>query len=129
MAIIVFASASSIAFAQTQPPVVLAPTVPTGKQRQVDFFTSVNPDCSSTGDIDTRIIKQPEHGTIELEPGTGFAQWKPDNPRVVCNSKAVPGIRVKYTSKDDYLGKDYFEIEFLFAPAGDQTHKYNVTVK
>jgi hypothetical protein len=41
----------------------------------------------------------------------------------------VMGVRVLYTSKDGYTGKDSFEAEFL-APAGqDVIWKYSVTVK
>lgn len=120
---------SGWALAQSQPPVTLTPVVPSGKMRQVGFFTSLNPDCSGTGDIDARIIKQPQNGAVEVEPGTGFANYAQNNPRVACNTKQVQGIRVKYTSKDGYIGKDTFDVEFLTPVGGDLTWKYSVTVK
>jgi hypothetical protein len=46
-----------------------------------------------------------------------------------CNSRMVMGVRVFYTSKDSFTGKDSFETEF-FAPAGqDIVWKYSVTIK
>ena len=131
IALTICTSLSVVAFAQTVAPLVLAPIVPTGKPRQVGFFAAINPDCSSSGDTDARIIKKPEHGEVELEQGSGFATatYKQDNPRYACNAKAVQGTRVKYTSKDGYIGKDAFEVEFLYSPAGDAIWKFAVTVK
>ncbi len=122
-------SMSGWALAQSQPPTTLTPVVPTGKTRQVGFFAALNPDCSSAGDVDARLPKQPVNGAVELEPGTGFVLYPEKNPRSICNTKQVQGIRVKYTSKDGYLGKDTFEVEFLTPAGGDLTWKYSVTVK
>jgi hypothetical protein len=119
---------SAMALAQSVPTQVVAPVVPTGKTRQVAFFPFINPDCSVAGDIDARVVKQPEHGDIDLEQGPGFPNFKPDNVRSACNTRSVPGTRVKYTSKDGYLGKDAFEIEFL-AGGADVIWKFAVTVK
>jgi hypothetical protein len=120
---------SGAVLAQTIPPTVISPVVPTGKERQVGFFTSINPDCSSAGDIDPRIIKQPQNGTVEVEPGPGFANYPANNPRNVCNTKQVQGIRVKYTSKEGFAGKDSFDVEFLTPLGGDIIWKFSVTVK
>ena len=114
---VVLLSMSGWALAQSMPPATITPVVPSGKTRQVGFFTSLNPDCTGAGDIDARITKQPQNGSVEVEPGTGFAVYPEKNPRAVCNTKQVQGIRIKYTSKEAYTGKDTFEVEFL-TPAG-----------
>jgi hypothetical protein len=115
--------------AQSQPAVTMTPVVPTGKMRQVGFYTSINPDCSNTGDIDARITQQPQQGTVELEQGAGFSFFHEKNPRSACNTRQVQGIKVKYTSKDGFTGKDTFEVEFLTPAGGDIVWKYSVTVK
>jgi hypothetical protein len=115
--------------AQTTPPATVAVTVPTGKPRQVGFFAPINPDCTTAGDTDTRIVKQPQNGTVEVEAGSGFAVYPEKNPRSACNAKQLQGIRIKYQSKEAYIGKDTFEVEFLSPNGGDVIWKYAVTVK
>jgi len=117
------------ALAQTLPPVPISSTVPTGIKRQIGFFTSLNADCTTNGDIQSRLVKQPSNGTVELDDGPGYPSFAPTSQRQICNSRLVMGVRVFYTSKDGFTGKDSFEAEF-FAPAGqDIVWKYSVTVK
>lgn len=115
--------------AQTIAPVTISRTVPTGKEWQIGFYAALNPDCSGAGDIDARLIKKPENGTVELEQGPGFTTYQQTSPLHVCNIKHVQGIRVKYTSKDGYIGKDFFELEFLDPRGNDYVLKYSVIVK
>ena len=129
IAALLLAAASHDVLAQQLPPASLSPTVPTGKKRLVGFFTSLNPDCSAVGEIDTRVIKQPENGTVDVESGTGFTNYPDSNQRHACNLKPSPGVRVNYTSKDGFIGRDTFEVEFLGGLGGDVVWKYNVTVK
>jgi hypothetical protein len=102
--------------------------VPTGKKRLVGFFTNLNPDCSIAGEIDARVTKQPENGTVEVETGTGFANYADNNQRHACNLKSSSGMRVTYTSKESFIGGDTFEVEFL-SGISDVVWKYAVTVK
>ena len=129
VAALLVVAASGELLAQTVPPQTFSPTVPTGKKRPVGFFASLNPDCSAIGDIDARVIKQPENGTVEVEAGTGFTGYAEKNQRYACNLKPSQGMRIFYTSKDGFLGKDAFEVEFLGGLGGDIIWKYSVTVK
>jgi len=107
----------------------MAVTVPVGKERQVGFFAALNPDCSLAGEVDGRLIKKPQNGSVELEQGLGFTSYRQNSPFSVCNTKQVQGIRIKYTSKEGYIGKDAFEVEFLDPRGADFVYKYSVTVK
>jgi hypothetical protein len=128
LAILGFA-VNGTAIAQTIPPVPISSTVPTGVKRQIGFFTSLNADCTPNGDIQSRLTKQPANGTVELDDGYGYPNYAQANQRYTCNNRMVMGVRVFYTSKDGYTGKDSFMTEFL-APAGqDVVWKYSVTVK
>ncbi len=120
---------STPAFAQTVAPRMNASTVPTAKERQIGFYAALNPDCSGAGDVEARLIKQPQNGSVELEQGLGFSIYPPNNIFYVCNTKQVQGIRVKYTSKEGYVGKDAFEVELLDPRGYDYVWKFSVTVK
>ena len=78
----------------------------------------------------SRVTKQPKNGTLEVEPGPGYSTYLDKDPaRFACNSKQSQGIRIKYTSKEGFIGKDAFEVEFLTPNGGDVTWKYSVEVK
>jgi len=128
-AVLLLAGVSEDVFAQQLPTTAnVSPVVPTGKKRLVGFYYSLNPDCSAVGEIDARVIKQPQNGTVEVTPGTGFSGFAENNQRYACNMKASPGVRVTYMSNEGFVGSDAFEVEFL-AGMTDAVWKYNVTVK
>jgi len=58
------------------------------------------------GEFDVRVLKYPEHGTVELVSTNGPANFPKDNPRSKCNGKKVKGINVIYKSSSDYAGPD-----------------------
>ncbi len=127
--IAVLCAFAGTAAAQSLPAVPRSSTVPTGIKREIGFFASLNADCSPNGDIQSRLIKPPANGTAELEDGPGYTNYPIINQRYSCNNRQVMGVRVFYTSKDGFTGKDSFEAEF-FAPAGqDVIWKYSITVK
>jgi hypothetical protein len=72
--------------------------VPSGKKSQLGFFTSLHADCTSRGDADIRIIKQPEHGSIETVPTTSFPGYAKEHVRYKCNQHKVKGVQVNYKS-------------------------------
>jgi len=41
-----------------------ARTVPSGTNQRTEFLHANNPVCTSNGDINVRVIKQPEHGLL-----------------------------------------------------------------
>jgi hypothetical protein len=41
-----------------------ARTVPAGTNQRIEFLHATNPDCTPSGDINVRVIKQPEHGLL-----------------------------------------------------------------
>lgn len=129
-AALLLAGVSQDVFAQQLPPTTanVSPVVPTGKKRLIGFYSQLNPDCSVASDIDARVIKQPENGTVEVAVGTGFSTYPESNQRHACNMKASPGTRVTYVSNDGFVGSDAFEVEFL-GGTSDVIWKYNVTVK
>src|SRR5947209_11104186 len=49
--------------------------VASGAKLRIGLYTSLNPDCSATGDINVRVTKQPDHGTVETVATTSYAQY------------------------------------------------------
>ncbi len=125
----VFALASTACFGQTRPPETVTPTVVPGKQSQVGFFYALEPDCSSRGQGDTRLIKKPEHGSVEILEGSSFPRYPENSPWFQCNKVKVPGTLVMYKSEDGFAGKDHFDVEFIGPRGADLITRYVVTVK
>ncbi len=80
-------------FAQNLPPQHFFRTVPTGIKRDIGFFAALNPDCSSVGDAVVRVIKQPQNGTVDIEPGGGYTNFAEKNQRYACNKKISQGTK------------------------------------
>jgi hypothetical protein len=57
-----------------------------GTKQRIGFFHFLNPDCSARSDINIRVTKEPEHGTIDTAPTTDFAHYKKDNLRYKSSS-------------------------------------------
>jgi hypothetical protein len=51
------------------------------------------------------VLKYPEHGTIELIPADGPANFPKENKRSKCNGKKVKGINVIYNHRQDTQGQ------------------------
>src|SRR5262245_44970195 len=91
--------------------------IPSGAKRTIEFLAAVNEDCGKADGYDIKVVQQPEHGTIEIVPGSGFAKWPKDAQRAKCNDKRIPGLNVNYKSANGFLGTDEFEI-FAMTPSG-----------
>jgi len=116
------------AVAQSLPPVNLSPVVPSGVKRQLAFVSALNPDCSSAGEIEVRVLRSAKNGTVEIENGFGYPNYDEKNQRYSCNTRLVQGVRISYTSAEGFIGKDQFDLD-LFALSADVIWKYSVTVK
>jgi hypothetical protein len=125
VAMLVYTSAQ----AQTVSPAVQSRVVPTGEKKQLGFFSSLNPDCTPAGEISARIVRKPENGTADLDPGLGYANYGQENQRYRCNLGLVEGYRVNYVSNSNFTGHDVFEVEFFTPTGSDVVWKYQVTVK
>src|SRR6476469_10073649 len=72
--------------------------VASGTNQRIGFFYAVNPDCSASGDINIRVTKQPEHGTLQIAAATSFPNFERENIRYRCNQNKVRGQQVNYKS-------------------------------
>jgi len=65
--------------------------VGSGARQRMGFYVQINPDCSAVGDINVRVTKQPEHGTVETAATTNYPTYPKENIRVKCNEHKVKG--------------------------------------
>ncbi len=87
-----------------------------GKSIILYFEHALDSNCTQ-GEFDARILKYPEHGTIELVPATGRANFPKENIRSKCNGQKVKGINIIYKSSPKYAGPDTAYV-MTFAESG-----------
>jgi len=97
---------------------VVVRVVPSGEERNINFFAAIDPGCESMGPIVVRTVSDPGHGTIRAEAGTSYPVYATTNPRAACNDKTVPGLKLFYTSKPGWIGEDSFRLLVIY-PNGD----------
>jgi len=114
---------------QRLPKVNWARIVASGTNQRIGFFYAVNPDCSANGDVNIRVTKQPDHGTVETAAATDFPSFERENIRYRCNQQKVRGQQVNYKSTDKYTGSDTLELLVLFPGGfGEEVH-INIDVR
>src|SRR6516165_6910717 len=91
----------------------LTRVVASGINQRIYFFYAVHPDCFAS-DINIRVTKQPEHGTVETAAATDFPNFGRESIRYRCNQHKVRGQQVNYKSAEKYIGSDTFELLVLF---------------
>src|SRR5260370_24223507 len=123
LAVCAFGLVLSSAFAQEKSPEQmlekqqLTRVVASGTNQRIGFFYAVNPDCSASGDVNIRVTKQPEHGTVETTTATNLPGYPKENIRSKCYDHKVRGMQVNYKSAEKYVGSDELEL-LVFFPAG-----------
>ena len=103
--------------------------VASGQRSQVWFHYSLQPDCTPTGPITIRILKQPANGKLEHEAGRWFPFFKPDNVRNHCNTKQADGFLFFYTSNGGFTGQDQTEIEAITSTGSSRKVRLRINVK
>ena len=85
--------------------------------------------CNASGDVNIRVTKQPEHGTVETITATNFPAFPKENIRARCNNHKVRGVQVNYKSAEKYVGDDTLDLLVLFPGAfGGEVH-LNINVR
>src|SRR5262245_11591007 len=95
--------------------------VPINAKRRLGFtYWIAGDDCVGATDIEVRITKTPEHGTLDVVPESAYPFYAKDNARAKCNTKKVRGMAIYYKPTKDYKGTDEFETLVMF-PSGTRT--------
>jgi hypothetical protein len=105
-----------------------ARTVPSGTNQRIEFLTALNPDCTSSGDITVRVIKQPEHGKLETTPASHFPGFSKQSNRYKCTQQKVKGVLVNY-KPEKYVGEDAFDILIIYPGGFAREVHYEMSVR
>ncbi|MCW6508984.1 hypothetical protein [Lichenifustis flavocetrariae] len=89
--------------------------VPSGVNQQIDFFASVNPDCSTPGLPTVRLVEGPSRGTVTTDKGRDFMTFARGNVRSACNKRRVMGVKLFYRSEKGFMGVDRVKILVISA--------------
>lgn len=106
-----------------------ARTVPSGVNQRIDFFASVNPDCSSIGIPTVRLIDGPSHGVVTTDKAKDFMAFAPPNPRSRCNRRRVAGTKLFYQSETQYFGIDRVRLLIISGSGREREATYVIQVK
>ena len=100
--------------------------VPSGSNQQIDFFASVNPDCSSPGLPTVRLVDGPSQGAITTDKARDFLPFSHGNVRAVCNRKRVAGVKLFYKSAKGFMGMDHVRILIISAAGTGREANYDI---
>ena len=106
-----------------------ARTVPSGTNQRIDFFASVNPDCTSIGIPTIRLIDGPSHGVVTTDKAKDFLAFARPNPRFKCNRRRVAGTKLFYQSETQYLGIDRVRLLIISGSGSEREATYVIQVK
>jgi hypothetical protein len=107
----------------------LTRVIASGAKQRIGFYASLNPDCTATGDINVRVTKQPEHGTVETIATTDYIHYPKENIRSKCNQHKVKGTLVNYKAAEKYTGNDEFDLLVLYPRGVASELHYNISVR
>jgi hypothetical protein len=100
-----------------------------GAKHRIGFYFDLNPDCSAVGDINVRVTKQPEHGTVETVAATDYVRFPKENIRSKCNQQKVKGTLVNYKTAEKYTGKDEFDLLILYPGGFARKLHFDISVR
>ncbi len=104
-------------------------TVPTGKNQRIDFFASVNPDCTSIGLPTVRLVEGPSNGVVTTDKARDFMPFPKGNIRSKCNGRRLSGLKLFYQSTTEFLGVDRVRLIVISASGGEREAAYLIQVK
>jgi hypothetical protein len=132
---------SSPGDATSTPPATNAPVGPaskeidnsiavrSGKPAKLEFYYSLNPDCSSRGYADITVDESPQNGELAAKKGHDHPKFPSDSIFAKCNAKLVPSTQLYYQSTRGYVGADALTVEII-QPTGDKAEAtFNIKVK
>ncbi len=103
--------------------------VPSGTNQQIDFFASVNPDCSSAGLPVVRLIEGPYRGVVTTDKGRDFLPFPAGNVRHACNRARVAGTKLFYKSAPHLIGTDHVRLLILSGSGTGREATYEIEVR
>ena len=120
---------ASLAACQSMPAPSVARTALAGTPLLLGHWASLNPDCTSIGDVVLRIVKEPGHGRVAIALGNGYTFFLKDNVRNACNYKPSPGTNATYVAAPGYAGPDSVTLTGIFPDGAETQRTFEINVK
>jgi hypothetical protein len=136
--VLALAMTSTAAFAQTAKQkgpaqsakqTTLQRTVLTNTRTKVLTYYALDPNCSPTGTVTVRILKEPTNGKLETDVGPDFTRYPKNNVLAKCNDKESQVARIWYQSNPNFKGNDEAEFEVIYPDGKARQGRLIITVK
>jgi len=102
--------------------------ISSGTNQRIEFITALNPDCTSSGDVNVRVTTQPEHGKVEIMSTSHFPNYSKESNRYKCTQHKVKGVLVNYKA-EKYVGDDAFDLLVLYPGGFAREVHYDMSVR
>ena len=116
-------------FVDASGPPIESLKVSSGVLTKLDYFYSLNPECSSLGMPEIVLTAAPQNGTFQARAGHDYPKFSTDSNYHVCNSKLVPAAQFFYQSNAGYVGQDTVSVGLTFPDGGKREMTYKITVQ
>ncbi len=100
-----------------------------GERVRIGFSFDLNPDCSSKGEVKSRLLEQPKNGVVEMVTEKGFTLYAKDDQKFQCNEKQSDIQSYYYKSREDFKGKDKLVIEVFYPSGSYRKRLFNIDVR
>ena len=100
-----------------------------GERVRIGFSYDLNPDCSSKGEVKSRMLEQPKNGVVEMVTEKGFPSYPQNNQKYECNEKKSDVRAYYYKSREDFKGKDRFVVEVFYSNGNYRERLFNIDVR
>ena len=100
-----------------------------GERVRVGFSYDLHADCSSIGEIKSRLLEQPKNGVVEMVTEKGFTGYAKDDQKYKCNEKQSDLQAYYYKAREDFKGKDRFVIEVFYPRGSYRKRLFNIDVR
>jgi hypothetical protein len=100
-----------------------------GERVRIGFSYDLNPNCSSRGEVKSRLLEKPKNGEVETATERGFSLYDKDDQRYKCNEKETDILSYYYKPRHDFKGKDRLVIEVFFPSGAYRKRLFNIDVR
>ena len=103
-------------------------TTVSAKTLKLSHFVSVNPDCSSRGASEIRVLAPPRNGRLNVMKTSDFPSFPTDSSYSRCNSARVPGTAVTYLAKAGFSGQESVQVRVFYPTGQARDVSYSIAV-
>ncbi len=100
-----------------------------GRRSRLRTAFSLNPDCTTAGFVDYRLVTLPTHGTAAVEQGLFYPDYPAGSVRAACDQHRQPGVALFYMPAPGYVGPDFLTLLAILPDGIQRTVDYRLDVE